>query len=511
MTAFAIELQDIDKRFFGVPVLRKISLSIFCGETLGLAGENGAGKSTLMNILGGNLQPDSGRLLLAGQPYRPRNPQHAAKAGIAFIHQELNLFSNLSVAENVFLTDFPTRAGIVDRRVLRRRTRELLDQAGLDLPPDTPVHRLSSGQRQLVEIAKALSLDPKVILFDEPTTSLTQREKEHLFSLIARLRSRGITLIYISHVLADLSRICDRVAVLRDGQVAGIGPMADFSHDRLITLMAGRSLDLQFPPPISAPAPEAVLEVDGLSRRGRISGIRFQLHRGEILGIAGLMGSGRTELARLLFGLDRLCAGSIRLERQPIQHLSPRQRIARGMAFLTEDRREEGLCLDGSIGENISLVAAASHTRRPLGWLRLDSLRQAVAMIRDRVRLTPTARDSQPVRTLSGGNQQKVVLAKWLLVHPRVLLLDEPARGIDVGAKHEIYNLIRQLAAGGAGILIISSEIEELTGLCDRILVLASGRLHDEIPKTAFDPERILRSAMAGAAAAAAPPNSALP
>ncbi len=509
MTAKAIELQEIDKRFFGVPVLRKVSLSVFCGETLGLAGENGAGKSTLMNILGGNLQPDSGSLLLAGQPYRPRSPHDAAKAGIAFIHQELNLFSNLSIAENLFLTDFPTRAGIIDRRVLRRRTGELLDQAGLNLSPETPVHRLSSGQRQLVEIAKALSLDPKVILFDEPTTSLTQREKEHLFSLVARLQSRGLTLIYISHVLADLTRLCHRVAVLRDGQVAGCGPMKDFSHDRLITLMVGRSLEVQFPPPTSAPAPEPILEARDLTRRGKISGVSFCLRRGEILGIAGLMGSGRTELARLLFGLDPLTGGSIHLEGRPVQHLSPRQRIARGLAFLTEDRREDGLCLDASITENISLVAAASYTRRPLGWLRLDSLRLAVAMIRERVQLTSTARDSQPVRTLSGGNQQKAVLAKWLLARPRVLLLDEPTRGIDVGAKHEIYTLIRQLSAAGAGILIISSEIEELTGLCDRILVLASGCLHDEIPKAAFDPERILRSAMAGAAAST--PSSALP
>jgi ribose transport system ATP-binding protein len=493
-----LQFQGISRSFSGVPVLRDVSFVLASGHTLGLVGENGAGKSTLMNILAGNLPPGGGGIRFEGRPFAPRTPADAARHGIAFIHQELNLFANLSVAENIFLTAFPTAAGLpwINRSTLHARARELLAQVGLDLPPETPLERLSAGERQLVEIAKALGLDARLLILDEPTTSLSAREAEQLFALLGRLRNRGISMIYISHALGDVLRLCDDIVVLRDGEVVGTGPRAEFTFERMISLMVGRSLQQLFPRRAGQPGPEVVLEARQVTQAGMVRDVSFVLHRGEVLGLSGLMGAGRSELARILFGLDRCERGEIRLHGTSLPPGSTRQRIQRGLAFLTEDRREEGLCMEATIADNLALVALRQHASPRLGLLNLPSLRAAVGRIRAAVRLSGAARDAQPVRTLSGGNQQKVVLGKWLLAEPDVLILDEPTRGIDVGAKIEVYHLINELADRGAGVLFISSELEELTNLCDRILVISQGELRDEMEREEFDRERILRAAL---------------
>ena len=494
-----LEFRSISKSFSGVRVLHEVGFAVSTGHTVGLVGENGAGKSTLMNILGGNHQPDAGEMRLAGQPYAPTDPQGATRQGVAFIHQELNLFRNLSIAENLFLTAFPTagRLPIIDRQGLHQRAAALLEQVGLKVPPDTLVEKLSAGEQQLVEIAKALSVDARVIIFDEPTTSLTSQETDRLFALIGKLQTRELSLIYISHNLDHVLRLCDGIVVLRDGELVGNGPKAEFTLDRMVSLMVGRSITQLFPARSSAPAAEPLLEVRQLSQPGIVADINFTLHRSEVLGLSGLMGSGRSELARILFGVDLFERGQVLLEGKPIRP-APRQSIQHGLAFLTENRREEGLCLEASIADNIALVTLPDHSTKPLGWLDRAGVRQAVEKMRQAVRLTPTARDESPVKTLSGGNQQKVVLAKWLLANPSVFILDEPTRGIDVGAKFEIYQLINDLSAQGAGVLIISSEIEELIGLCDRILVMSHGEIRDELRRPEFDRGRILASALGG-------------
>ena len=492
-----IEFLDIDKSFSGVRVLRQVSFALSPGRTVGLVGENGAGKSTLMNILGGNLRADAGSMKLNGEPYVPRHPTDATRRGIAFIHQELNLFPNLSIAENIFLTAFPKTGvvPIVKRRALRRETAKLLTEVGLTLGPDTLVGRLSAGERQLVEIAKALAIDARLVILDEPTTSLSVREAGRLFALMQRLRERGLSLIYISHNLRDVLRWCDDIVVLRDGAVVGQGAKAGFTEERLIALMVGRSLSQLYPTRRGRPSDKPVLEVKGVRQPFVVRDISFTLHRGEILGIFGLMGAGRSELARILFGADPFAFGTILVDGAPLSP-APRSSIQRGLAFLTEDRRAEGLCLEASIADNIALVFLRQLARGPLPWIDRRRWRDSVSSIRQAVRLTAGARDSQPVNTLSGGNQQKVVLAKWLLANPKVLILDEPTRGIDVGAKFEVYQLLEELADRGAGVLVISSEIEELTGICDAIFVMSRGEITDRLPRTEFNRERLLRSAL---------------
>jgi len=494
-----IEFCQIEKSFFGVKVLKDVSFTAKPGQTIGIVGENGAGKSTLMNILGGNLRADAGLMRLNGQPYAPTSPGDAERAGIAFIHQELNLFANLSIAENLFLRGFPRSRNwlpFINRRQMSERTRELLREVDLAHPPDTLIERLSAGERQLVEIAKALALDARLIILDEPTTSLTARETERLFAIMARLRQRGISMLYISHSLGHVLQLCDEIVVLRDGAVVANEPTSGFTMDRLVSLMVGRAITQLFPPRKSKPTDQILLDVRGVSQPGVVRDITFQLHRGEILGVSGLMGAGRSELARILFGLDPCAVGDIRLNDESISQLPPGERIRRGLAFLTEDRRAEGLCLEASIADNVTLVALREQASAAAGWLDRPKANTEVNRMRDAVKLTPAARNEQPVKTLSGGNQQKVVLAKWLLNEPKVFILDEPTRGIDVGAKHEIYRLIQELAARGAGVLMISSEVEELIGMCDRIIVMRRGRIHDTITPREFDRERILRSAL---------------
>jgi len=492
-----VSFQQIEKSFFGVRVLKQISFSVAAGRIVGVVGENGAGKSTLMNVLGGNLQADAGTMRFNGENFAPKSPRDAKAAGIGFVHQELNLFTNLSIAENLFVTDFPMTGPVIDRAELNQRTAGLLQRVGLELSPDTVVERLSSGERQLVEIAHALSFDARLLILDEPTTSLSSRECDRLFALVRQLRDDGRSIIFISHALGDVLRLCDEVVVLRDGEVVGKGNATEFSSLRLVSLMAGREFKQLFPERKSRVQREPLLEVRHVSQPGIVRDISFTLRRGEVLGLSGLMGAGRTELARIIFGLDPHSGGEIRMEGERLRGL-PRSRVKQRVAMLTESRREDGLCLEASVADNMALVTLPQRTRTPGRLIDFAGVKNALARIREAVRLQPTVRFEQPVQTLSGGNQQKVVLAKWLLAEPKVLILDEPTRGIDVGAKFEIHQLILERADRGAGVLVISSEIEELIGLCDRILVLSRGQITAEFTRAEADRERILQAAFAG-------------
>ncbi len=495
-----LQFEDIEKSFFGVRVLCKVSFTLGEGRILGLVGENGAGKSTLVNILGGVIHEDAGRIRFRGSEYAAAGPADAFRQGIAFIHQELNLFTNLDVAENIFIGGFPVRriAGIpwIDSGTMRARAKELLDSVGLQIPCDTPVERLSQGERQLVEIAKALSLSARLIILDEPTTSLTARESERLFSLMDELKGRGISMIFISHDLGDVFRLCDDIVVLRDGSVVASGAVERFSESRVISLMVGRSLDQYYPPRGAKPSGDVLMEVSGLSHPGLVEDISFALHRGEVLGVSGLMGAGRSELARILFGLDPYSRGKIVVKGTDMPSPTPGDAIRSGMAFLTENRREEGLLMEASVADNIALVCLPSYTRAHSGLVKSASLARDVSGAASKLRIRSGCPETQKVRTLSGGNQQKVVLAKWLLSGPSVFILDEPTRGIDVGARHEVYGIINDLVESGAGVLLISSEIEELMGMCDRILVMSAGQIAACVERPEFDREHILSHAL---------------
>jgi ribose transport system ATP-binding protein len=492
-----VEFDGVGKGFFNVTVLRDVTFPVTRGHILGLVGENGAGKSTLMNILGGVIAADSGVVRLDGKDLILKNPQQAAERGIAFIHQELNLFPNLTIAENLFIPRFPVHKivglGLINRRSMREQAKECLRSVGLELSPDVVVADLSPGERQLVEVAKALNADARIVIFDEPTSSLSRPEVERLFLLMNRLRSEGMSMIYISHILGDVLKLCDDICVLRDGQVVAHGPKDDFSSERMISLMTGRSFENLYPRRDATPSGEPALEVRRLSQPGVVENLDLTLYRGEVVGLFGLMGSGRTELVRMIFGLDTFEQGEIELGGSPERQPAPRESIRRGLAFLTEDRRIEGLCMDASVEENIALVALSSFASS--GVIHKARLRKAVTDAGNAVSINISAVRKQPVKTLSGGNQQKTVLAKWLLSDPTVLILDEPTRGIDVGAKYEIYRLINQCAEEGKAILFVSSEIEELLGVCDRILVIRAGEVCDCVARAEFNAERILRSA----------------
>ena len=495
MTAL-LDVSSLTKSFFDVTVLQGVAFSVMPGEALGLVGENGSGKSTSMNILGGVHRPNGGTMLLGGKPYAPSGPKDATAAGIAFIHQELNLFANLTIAENLFIDGFPCRGVLpfIDRRQIRRRTEEMLAEVDLTHRPSTPVSKLSQGERQLVEIAKALSRNARLIIFDEPTTSLTRPEVEHLFAIIGKLKDRGIGIIYISHALEDVMTVCDRITVLRDGHLAGGGPVKELDVRKLIGMMVGRSIDALYPERIAAPRADVVLSVDGLSQPGVAQDITFKIHAGEVVGLAGLMGSGRSELARMLFGLDRFDKGRIEVDGHLLVDPTPALAMEAGMAFLTEDRRGEGLVLDFSISENMVLASLSAVSER-FGLVDRRRISAMAGEMGRAVHLSTTRVDDTPVKQLSGGNQQKVVIGKWLQRRPRLFILDEPTRGIDVGAKQEVYRILNTLVESGSAVLLISSEIEELIGLSDRILTISRGELTGTFHRRDFDREAIMTAA----------------
>ncbi len=488
--------ENIGRSFFGVAALSAVNLNVGRGRVLGLIGQNGAGKSTLMNIAGGVLGSDTGAMMLDGALYSPVNPRDAGSRGIAFIHQELNLFTNLSIAENIFIAGFPRRRWrLIDRAALRAKAASLLAEVNLDVAPDTLVEHLSPGERQLVEVAKALQLDAQLIIFDEPTTSLTARETARLFELIKRMKQAGKTIVYISHILADVRAIADDIAVLRDGLLVASGAAAGFSVARMINLMLGRDIEQLYPPRQVTADGEVLLKTTALTARGVVKNIDLSIRGGEVVGLFGLMGSGRTELARMLFGLDPCDSGEVRIANDVVTEMTPRQAIDRRMAFITENRREEGLMMNAAIAENIALATLPKFCLTPLRLIDRERMLDAITGIATALRIKSGPVTSQPVKSLSGGNQQKVVIAKWLLTEPSIFILDEPTRGIDVAAKYEIYSMVDQLAAGGSGVLFISSEIEEAMAMCDRIVVMSRGEIVAEFDRTKFSKEAILRAA----------------
>ena len=494
-----LELHGITRRFPGVLALDSVDLTLAAGEIHALAGENGAGKSSLIKILCGADRPDAGRMQWAGASFAPQTPQDAMRAGIRVVHQELQMLDALSVAENLLFEALPrNRLGLVDKSAMARRARELLALVGLDdLAPATRVATLGMAQRQLIEIAKALSGRSRLLILDEPTATLTPRETDRLLALMRELRGQGVTVLFVSHHLQELFEVCDRVTVLRNGRHVETRPMRTTSTDELVRLMVGRSLEAHTPYDSGEAArridrtrdPE--LRVEGLcnTRQPNAPGLDFELRYGEIVGLAGLVGSGRTETVRAIFGADRAAGGRILRDGQPVEIKSPRDAIAHGICLVTENRKDEGLVLAMPIRANVSLARLAAVSRGGLMQRGREIAAAEAARERLQIRLASV---QQPVRELSGGNQQKVVLAKWLLREPQVLLLDEPTRGVDVGAKAEIHNLLKRMAADGLAVLVVSSDLRELMNLCDRLLVLSKGVLAGEVARERYDEEEIL-------------------
>jgi len=494
-----LSMEHIDKSFPGVHALDDIHFQVYPGEILALMGENGAGKSTLMKILIGVYRKDRGKITLNGTEIEPRTPYEAFTLGISVIHQELNLVPEMMVFENVFLgreMQQQSRTGRVLRRLnkmeMRRETKRLLDQLGANFEPDTVVKKLGVAQQQLVEIAKALSLDARIIIMDEPTSSLPQSDVGTLFKVMQELKLHGVSIVFITHRIEEVFEIADRVVVLRDGKNAGEMSIEEATMEKVITFMVGRTMDQMFPKQ-AVEIGKKVLSIQGLSRGKKVRNVSFQLCQGEILGLAGLVGAGRTETVRALFGIDKKDAGEVWLDGQSVDLLSPQVSIQAGLGFVPEDRKLQGLILNMTVCQNVTLASLKQLTRALV--IHRSAERTVTERFVKQLRIrTPGIR--QLVKHLSGGNQQKVVLAKWLALHPKVLILDEPTRGIDVGAKAEIHALISQFAQQGMGVILISSELPELLGMCDRILVMSNGTITGKFSREEADQEKIMASAV---------------
>jgi len=493
-----LHLDNISKEFPGVKALSNVHFDLRRGEVHAVCGENGAGKSTLMKIISGVYQPSSGTILYKGEERHFSSTRESEAAGIAIIHQELNLVPHLSVAENIYLAREPRRGFLgggflVDRRKLRADAKRCLDRLGVDINPDRPVRGLSVAQCQMVEIAKALSLDAEVLIMDEPTSSLTEQETRLLFKVIRDLKASGVGIVYISHRLDEMAEIVDRVTVLRDGRYISTDDFSATSIDAIVSRMVGRSLEEKFPDRTSTPSDEIIFSAEGLTRAGVFKDISFTLRRGEILGFAGLMGAGRTEVARAVFGADPLDTGTVTLHGKTLVITSPRDAIAAGIAYLSEDRKAQGLAIKMPVDANMTLANMAAVSNR---FGLIDFAKQTKAA-KDYVSLlnirTPSIK--QPVRLLSGGNQQKIIIGKWLFRKSKVLFFDEPTRGIDVGAKLAIYRLMDELAAGGVGVVLISSELPEILGMTDRVAVFHQGRITGALETRKTTQEEIMRYA----------------
>jgi ribose transport system ATP-binding protein len=501
-----LEVRGICKQFPGVRALDGVSLRLQSGEVLAVVGENGAGKSTLMKILGGIYTPDAGEILLDGRPVQLPNVTAAQRLGISLIHQELNLAENLSIAANIFLGRERSRfgpIGLLDNRTMNRETERLLSRVGLHLSPNTLVGRLKPGQKQLVEIARALSLDARILIMDEPTSSLSQSETDRLYEVVFDLKRAGVAVVYISHRLFEVERVADRAVVLRDGRNAGELARHEINHGALVRLMVGRDLK-QFYPRTHGTKSDAPIRLEVREIRyhdGPDEPISFQLRAGEIVGMAGLVGAGRTELAEALFGIRRLTAGQVLIDGETVagngKAWSPAQAIAVGLVLIPEDRRLHGLVLQESVAFNLSLPNLSALAFG--GLVQQGRERHLASGLVERLRIrTPGL--WQKVGLLSGGNQQKVVVGKWLAHTPRVLIFDEPTRGVDVGAKAEIYALMDQLAGQGSAVLMISSDLEEVLAMSDRVLVLHQGRLAGELPRARLTEEAVMHLATGGTA-----------
>jgi ribose transport system ATP-binding protein len=481
---------QIEKSFPGVYALRGVDFRCRPGTVHGLVGENGAGKSTLIKILGGVIPPDSGKIILKGRQVVVGSPAQAAKLGISTIHQELNLIPALTVAQNILLGhEVVKRFGTIDRTASHGRAKKLLSLVGVDVDPGTPVGRLSLAQKQLVEIAKALSVEASVIVMDEPTAALNGHEVESLFTLIRRLVSEGQTVIFISHRLEEIFAICDEITVLRDGTVAGGGPVSDLDRDLLVKMMTGKAVSLARLPGKVPVSREVLLEVSGLCAGSWFSNVSFKVHRNEIVGLVGLEGQGQREVLRALFGAMKLDHGTVRVNGREVRLRNPRDAMRSRIAFVPEERKLEGVCLRLNLANNICLPTV--DARQSFGFVDSAREQQLVSRLIGELRINPPS-PGHLANNLSGGNQQKVVVAKWLAAEPSVLLFSEPTRGIDVGAKEEIYQLMRLITDAGGGVLMVSSDMLEVMRICDRIIVMHDGRVVREFDAETADRETIM-------------------
>ncbi len=488
MAEFVLEMNHIAKSFPGVKVLDDVTLRVRPGEVHALMGENGAGKSTLMKILMGIYTADAGEVILDGKPMHVRNPRDAMDMGVAMIHQELNPILDMQVFENVYIGRELKTGILVDKSRMIKETQALLKDLGIDISATSYMRDLSVAQCQLIEIVKAISLSSKVIVMDEPTSAITEHEVETLFAQIRRLKSEGVAIIYISHKMDEIFQICDTITVLRDGKFIGTDAAANMDNDQLIRMMVGRDITEVFPK-AEAEIGDVILEVKNISQGTMVKNVSFSLRRGEVLGIAGLVGAGRSELVETIFGIRPKSSGEVLMNGKPIHISHPRHAIAHKIALITEDRKFTGLNLVGTVAENITLVNLS--TLFPAGLIdRSTENKISQKYIDDLSIKTPSTQ--QLVGNLSGGNQQKVVISKWLLTEPDVIILDEPTRGIDVGAKRDIYLLIGEMVKNGKAVIVISSEIPEVMGLADRIIVMAEGRLTGELSRPDFTQERIM-------------------
>ena len=487
-----LAMTDVSKSFGAVAALRDVGLDLYAGEAHALVRENGAGKSTLVKILAGVHAPDSGTVLLDGRPVRFSGPAEARAAGIAVIYQEPTLFPDLSVAENIFMGRQPLgRLRRIDRTALRRRCAELFERLGVHLDPDRPARGLSIADQQLVEIAKALSFRARVLVMDEPTAALSGVEVERLFAVARSVRDAGAAVLFISHRFDEVFSLCERITVMRDGRWVATDRTADVTVDQVVRRMVGREVSSLFPKQDTVRR-DVLLEVRGLTRHGVFTDVSFDVSGGEIVALAGLVGAGRSEVIQAIFGVDRYDGGEVRVAGQPLPPGRPAVAMAAGLALVPEDRRQQGLVMELSVERNATLTRRWPLSR--LGLLRASGERRAAGEWTRRLQVK-APRLSAPVSTLSGGNQQKVVLAKWLATHPRVLLVDEPTRGIDVGTKAEVHRLLSELAAEGLAVLMVSSELPEVLGMADRVLVMHEGRLVAEIPRERADEESVMFAA----------------
>jgi ABC-type sugar transport system ATPase subunit len=490
MTEPAVRFEQIAKRFLGVQALDGVTLEVAAGSCHALCGENGAGKSTLGKVLVGIQTPDSGKMFVRGREVQFDSPRDAFAAGVGMVHQELAYCGNLSVAENLLLAALPRRRGFVDRASLEKRAHEMLEEIGAELDVRAPMSELRIAQQQLVQIATAVGAGADIVVFDEPTSSLSQSDADRLYELIERLRTRGVTCIYVSHRMPEIFRLCDTVSVLRDGRHVATRPVATLSESELVTLMIGRDLGEYLPRSVDRAVGKESLRVERLTVSGKCRDVSFALHEGEIVGLAGLVGAGRSEIAQAIFGLDKVSSGEIYVGAERVQIDEPSEAIALGIGLVPEDRKRQGLVMGESGAHNTTLPILDRLSRALFVRRREEETLAAEFFSTLRVR---TSGLDAPVAGLSGGNQQKVVVARWLAANSRILILDEPTRGVDVGAKAEIHRLIRDLAARGKSVLLISSELPEVIALSDRILVMRQGALVSEVSRAEATQDLLLR------------------